>query len=154
MTQEQIEKYEYYKNKKQRLEEELYKYNKINEMIKTKNKNIMFYDLECYITVKLYDCGSDGNDRIIKDEFTEDITKYDVFFSLFYPKIEKITKEIEECDIEIKKFRRLIMAKFEFKEKGTAYEIVVYILMILMVLFITLLIAAIVKGAWIILFKL
>ena len=46
------------------------------------------------------------------------------------------------------------MAKFEFKEKTMAYEIVVWILMILMVLFIALLIAAIVKGAWIILFKL
>lgn len=46
------------------------------------------------------------------------------------------------------------MAKFEFKEKGIAYEIVVWTLMILMVLFIGLLVAAIVKGAWIIVFNL
>lgn len=46
------------------------------------------------------------------------------------------------------------MAKFEFKEKNKAYEVAVYMIMTFMIIFAILLIAAIVKGAWFILFKL
>jgi hypothetical protein len=46
------------------------------------------------------------------------------------------------------------MAKFEFKEKNKAYEVAVYTIMTFMIIFAILLIAAIVKGVWFILFKL
>ena len=46
------------------------------------------------------------------------------------------------------------MAKFEFKEKSIAYEIAVYTIMIFLILFAFLIIAALIKGAWIILFRL
>lgn len=46
------------------------------------------------------------------------------------------------------------MAKFEFKEKNKAYEVAVYTIMTFIIIFAILLIAALIKGAWIILFRL
>ena len=45
MTQEQIDKYKYYQNKMQKLEEKLNEYNKLNEMIKIKKDGCYYYKL-------------------------------------------------------------------------------------------------------------
>lgn len=45
------------------------------------------------------------------------------------------------------------MAKFEFKEKNIAYEIAVYIIMFLIIIFTLFILAALLKFSWIILFR-
>ena len=102
MTQEQIDKYKYYQNKMQELEEKLNEYNKLNEMIKIKKEGGLFYELECCIHIKLYDCGSDGNHWSIKDEINKNISINDVIL-YFDLKQRELMNEIQKCKEEIKK---------------------------------------------------
>ena len=102
MTQEQIDKYKYYQNKMQKLEEKLNEYNKLNEMIKIKKEGGLFYELECRIHIKLYDCGSDGNHWSIKDELKEKVNINDAILYFDF-KQRELMNEIQKCKEEIKK---------------------------------------------------